>query len=359
MAVGWFIPERSKRRRMSAKSNGSRHWGHSLRRLSWDESLDKTLSQKLISSTIHEWYDAKHRISSIEEIKLINSIRIDHCPLYKSNSFIRNGCYKRDLRRYRCSCCNHYFNTLTNTIFDVKKIPISEWIEYLLHLFEFHSITTSARDNRNAYSTGKYWLIKVFSILKHYQDDIILEGNIYCDETFFACIQSDRKLKPDGKQYRGISRNKFAVASAYDDRGHVILICENVSKPSLRSTWNALGSYIKEGSTLIHDGERSHSVLIDKLKLESIVYDADQLKKLPDKDNPLDSINEIHSLAKLFMRQHGGYNRDDLQDWMNLISFILNDPKDRYEKVDKFINMALSSPIRVRYRDVMLKKRRK
>ncbi|MBR0420413.1 MAG: hypothetical protein IJI66_14720 [Erysipelotrichaceae bacterium] len=59
------------------------------------------------------------------------------------------------------------------------------------------------------------------------------------------------------------------------------------------------------------------------------------------------------------MRQHGGYNRDDLQDWMNLISFILNDPEDRYEKVDKFINMALSSPTRVRYRDVMSKKRTK
>ena len=56
------------------------------------------------------------------------------------------------------------------------------------------------------------------------------------------------------------------------------------------------------------------------------------------------------------MRTHGGYNRDTLQDFLNLISFILNDPKDRYEKVDLFINMALLSPTLVRYRDVMSKK---
>ena len=56
------------------------------------------------------------------------------------------------------------------------------------------------------------------------------------------------------------------------------------------------------------------------------------------------------------MREHGGFSRDDLQDWMNLIWFIMNPPHNRYEKVKKFIDMALSSPLKVRYRDVMSKK---
>ena len=134
------------------------------------------------------------------------------------------------------------------------------------------------------------------------------------------------------------------MACAYDGYDHIVLICENVSKPSLKSTWNSLGSHIKEGSTLVYDGEKSHSILIDKLKLTSVVYDADEIKKLSDKDNPLGPINEIHSLAKRFMKAHGGYNRDNLQDFMNLISFILNAPSDRYEKIDLFINMALNEP---------------
>jgi len=341
---------------MSNKSDSSRHWGHSLRKLSWDEKEKITLSQKLISSTVHEWYDAKHRFSSKEEIRLINSISINSCRICGSVNFIRYGHYRSGIDRYYCNDCRHYFCGLTCTIFSDRKIPISEWIEYLIHLFEFHSITTSARDNRNAYSTGRYWLYKVFAILRHYQDDIILEDTAYLDETFFTQVESKKKHRPDGKEYRGISRNKFCVASGYDSLGHVLLLCEDVSKPSHKSTWKTLGSHISKGSTLIHDGEKSHSILIEKLGLTSVVYKTDELNSFEDKDNPLDPINEIHSLAKRFMRTHGGYNRKNLQDFMNLISFILNEPKDRYEKIDLFINMALLEPQMVRYRDVMSKK---
>ena len=340
----------------SNRRSHASHWGSSLRNLSWDKSDHKTRSQELISSTVHEWYDAKHRISSKEEIELINSIRITCCPRCGSVSFIRYGYYRNGIVRYFCKDCHRFFCAVTNTIFDDRKIPVSEWIEYLIHLFEFHSIKSSARDNRNASSTGKYWLIKVFSVLKHCQDDIILSGNIYLDETFFAQIESKKERKEDGKQLRGISRNKFCIGCAYDDQGHVLLLCENVSKPSNRSTWNSFGSHIREGSKLIHDGEHSHSVLIRRLHLTSEVYSSEKTKGMKDEDNPLDPINEIHSLVKRFMKAHGGYNRDSLQDFMNLISFILNEPKDRYEKIDLFINMALSAPSLVRYRAVMSKK---
>ena len=76
-------------------------------------------------------------------------------------------------------------------------------------------------------------------------------------------------------------------------------------------------------------------------------------KKLKDKDNPLYPINHIHALAKKFMKEHGGYNRDNLQDWMNLIWFILSKPDNRYVKVGKFIEMAINSSHLVRYRKVL------
>ena len=94
------------------------------------------------------------------------------------------------------------------------------------------------------------------------------------------------------------------------------------------------------------------------MSLSSKVYDTKTTRELKEQDNPLDPINEIHSLARRFMKAHGGYNRDNLQDFMNLISFILNEPYDRYKKADLFINMALQSPRKVKYRDVMTKKDR-
>lgn len=314
------------------------------------------MSRKLISTTVHEWYDAKHKSSSVEEVMLINSVEITFCRCCGSVKIISYGKYRNGIKRYFCNDCQHSFSALTGTIFEDRKIPISEWIEYLIHLFEFHSITTSARDNRNAYSTGRYWLLKVFAVLEDFQKDIILEGNVYLDETFFSVVESKKKHKENGKEYRGISRNKLCIAAAYDETGHILLMYENTSKPSSKSTWKTLGTHIRPGSHLIHDGERSHSVLIEKLNLTHDIFSSNELKKLPDDENPLDPINEIHSLAKRFMRSHGGFNRDNLQDWMNLISFILSAPKDRYEKIDLFINMALNSPRVVKYRDVMSKK---
>ena len=341
---------------MSKSDKESSSWGRSLKYLPWDKEEDISCSQQLISSTVHEWYDAKHRNTSAEETELINSIKLTKCRLCDSMNVIFYGKYRNGIRRYYCNDCHHSFCALTGTIFEDRKISISEWIEYLIHLFEFHSITTASRDNRNAHSTGRYWLYKVFTVLRTFQDNVILEGRIYFDETFFTVIESKKARKADGREYRGISRNKLCVAAAFDDKGHVLLIYENTSKPSLKSTWRALGTHIKEGSHLVHDGEKSHRVLIEQLGLTSEEYDSDELKKLSDKDNPLDPINEIHSLAKRFMKTHGGYNRDNLQDWMNLIAFLLSELKNRYEKIDLFINMALNSPQVVKYRDAMSRK---
>ncbi len=339
---------------MSNKSK-VREWGHSLRRMPWDDHEFQTDTEKLISSTIEEWYLAKHRETSSEEITLINNLDIPACPYCGSESFIRKGYYGDGIQRYQCKLCEQKFSPLTNTIFDSRKIPFSEWIEYLIHLFEFHSITTSARDNRNARSTGKYWLIKVFSVLKDAQSDVTLRGTVYIDEMYFSRYPRDLILKA-GKKLRGISRNKICVAVGCDTHGNILIKVERVSKPSNKSTWEAYGSHIKENSHLIHDDEHSHGILVDKLHLTESVYPTSETKQLKDEENPMDPINDLHSLIRTFMREHGGFSRDDIQDWMNLIWFILTPPRNRYEKVRKFMDLALSAPQKVRYREVMYKK---
>lgn len=71
----------------------------------------------------------------------------------------------------------------------------------MLHLFEFHSIKSSSYDNRNANSTGTYWLIKVFEVLKGIQDDVVLDGRVYLDETYFSKIKSDN-ITINGKKIK-------------------------------------------------------------------------------------------------------------------------------------------------------------
>ena len=84
-------------------------------------------------------------------------------------------------------------------------------------MFEFHSLHSTAYDNRNSKTTAKYWLIKVFEVLKGIQDDIVLDGTVYLDETYFSKAKQN-KIKKDEKELRGISRNKIGVGVACNDK---------------------------------------------------------------------------------------------------------------------------------------------
>ena len=333
-------------------SSKGRHRSVPLRHFTWENKEHKSDSEILIESTVTEWYGAKHRPESREEIKFINNLPIKYCPYCGSIYFCRAGFNRSGIQRYKCTDCGGRFSPFTNTTFDEKKIPISEWIEYLLHLFEFHSVRSSSFDNRNAESTGRYWLLKVFSVLEDIQDDVVLNGNVWIDETFLSVPKSKIK-KRNGKKLRGISRNKIAIACAKDGNGHSVMITMDTSKPSIKSTWDAYGTHIAAGSALIHDGEHSHSILIQDLDLKSEVYSTEETKDMSDDKNPLRQINEMHRLMKRFFREHDGYDREHLQDWLNLLWFIMNEPEDKYDKVLSFMKLAVSSPKRVRYRDVM------
>lgn len=333
-------------------SSKGRHRSVPLRHFTWENKEHKSDSEILIESTVTEWYGAKHRPASREEIKFINNLPIKYCPYCGSIDFCRAGFNRSGIQRYKCTDCGGRFSPFTNTTFDEKKIPISEWIEYLLHLFEFHSVRSSSFDNRNAESTGRYWLLKVFSVLEGVQDEMILSGTIWIDETFLS-VPKSRVKKRSGKKLRGISRNKIAIACAKDADGHSVMITMDTSKPSIKSTWDAYGTHIAAGSALIHDGEYSHLILIESLDLKSEVHATEETEGMPDDKNSLRQINEVHRLMKRFFREHDGYDREHLQDWLNLLWFIMNGPEDKYDKVLSFMKLAVSSPKRVRYRDVM------
>lgn len=331
-----FHKHRSPKMKKSIKTKPSSYWGSSLKHVLSDDSP----TSYFVESTVSKWYDAKHNITSEEELRMLNSFEVKQCCFCNSTSIQKNGHAKNGLQRYKCTACNKRFTVITNTIFDSHKIPISEWIEYLLHLFEFQSISSSSRDNRNSQSTGQYWIKKVFMVLKHYQDDIVLSGNVYFDETYFKLIKSDIKQN----ELTGI-----CVGVARDDN-KILMLSENVRKESFKSTYKYFGERIIKGSTLIHDGNFCHNILISKLELVDETHKAKDIKLSNGKDNPLEPINGIHRMMKHFMNNHGSFERENLQDWLNLISFIFNKPNNRYEKVVEFIKLAINDKKCLRYR---------
>lgn len=114
---------------------------------------------------------------------------------------------------------------------------------------------------------------------------------------------------------------------------------------------------MKRGSVLIHDGENSHKILTETLGLTEEVHTTKETRNLSDDDNPMEPINAVHRSLKRFMREHPAYDRDDLQDWLNLFWFIYTNrgiPMD--DKVKKLLQMAILTHKVIRFREIFAKK---
>lgn len=317
----------------------------------WDNCDNLTLSQNFIMNKYKENYNNRHpRLLDTEEYKLINSIEIKLCPYCNNKNIIKRGFTKNKVQRYYCNECKKRFSPLTNTIFDKHKISLTEWIEFLLDIFNYGSISLTAKVNKNAINTTKYWLHKLFLVLNNNKMEPTLSGNVFLDEFYYSVIKSDIVTKEDGSKLRGISKNKHCIGLAYDGT-NVIAKCEGMAKPTIKSTENAFVNCISIGSTLIHDDEKSHKILIDKLKLVDKCYKSTDLKLLKDEDNPLRPINHQCDLLRQFLNAHSGFDRENLQDYLNLYCFMNSGHKNKLDKVDELLMLSLTTKVTLKYRD--------
>jgi len=189
---------------------------------------------------------------------------------------------------------------------------------------------------------------KIFAALTSWQSSITLSGDVYIDEKHLAVAHSEIELRPDGKRYRGLSRNQWCVAVALGPEKKTMAIVEGRGKSSSAKVLDAFKDHIKPGSTLIHDLDFSHYELIARLKL------ADQGEKAIyrfDCQSGLDPINAYCSNMEDFVRLHRGMNKHRLQDWTDLFAFKFGCPGNALQKAEKPLDLLLKCKEIVRYRD--------
>ena len=323
----------------------------SRRKTPWEEAEEMTATQKFLKGHYAMYYAERHRkLEESGEAEMINSYQPKICPHCQSEKHKRNGHTREGIQRYKCSECGGTFLPTTGTIFDEHRISISEWTEYCLNIFRHVSLTAESWSNKNDYKTSRYWLQKLFLTLDGTQDGIVLKGNVWLDETFYRVRSDEMMLKENGAKLRGLSQNQICIGVA-TDRRNTVLYVEGDGKPTQKKTAETFRGHIEKGSTLVHDGESAHKKLIAELSLGSKSYSSKELKKLPDAENPLNPVNRVHAILKNFLDAHSGFDRSELQNWLNLFAFISNPPKDFLEKVDLIINLAFQNPKLLRYRD--------
>ena len=200
-----------------------------------------------------------------------------------------------------------------------------------------------SKSNKNSQTTTKYWLAKVFLILEGYQDNIVLRDTIWIDETSYSVAESKLQRHSDGKKYRGNSRNQYCIGTGIDIHRRAYDQEEGFGKTSEEKTLRCFSDHIKSESLIIHDKEKAHNILVETLNLKSVTYDAKKLKNTQDKHNPLEPINRLHDLLKKFLNSHPGFNRDEIQGYLNLFVFMTNEKGNPLEKVEKLLLLSLQT----------------
>lgn len=292
----------------------------------WTGKDDVTPLQAFIDDVNHRNYERRHpALQDSGETELINSYVPDSCRHCGSDRIRRFGRTRNGVFRYMCNECGRTFTPVTNTIFDNHKVSITEWIDFLLSLFGYGSTNLVSKNNRNAFNTTSYWLDKVFLVVSGTQDDTVLSGNVQLDESYYSVRASDIERKADGLRFRGTSRNQYCIGVACDEE-KVYFKVEGMGTPSSATTVNTFRDHIASGSRLKHDTGSSHARLVKLLDLDDEVFNSSEIKKLPDKDNPLNKVNQVCNLMKKFLNAHSGFLRKDLQSYLDLLAFIMNPP---------------------------------
>jgi hypothetical protein len=173
---------------------------------------------------------------------------------------------------------------------------------------------------------------------------------VWPDETYYTVRVPDIVRNDDGTKLSGLSRNQICIGVATDKKSTALLAI-GIGKPSQKKVYEVFGKHIEYGATLIHDKEKAHGKLIKELALNSVAYASADLKNLADEDNPMNPVNQAHRILKKFLNAHSGFNRNDLQDYLNLFAFVSNPPDDLLEKVELVVDLTFRFSKLLRYRD--------
>ncbi len=127
------------------------------------------------------------------------------------------------------------------------------------------------------------------------------------------CYTNESKniqLKENGTKPRGLSSNQLWIGVVCTD-STFFCVFEGNGKPS-KKTYVAFKDHITPDSTIVHDKDYSHSMLIEKLGLFYEAYGIKKRKNLPDSENPLRRVNEVHVRLKNFLYAHNSFDRNSL-----------------------------------------------
>ena len=108
------------------------------------------------------------------------------CPYCGKTHIVRNGYRADGTQRYRCLECSKSFVATSNSIVSGTHKELFVWRKYIDCMLNGTSLRKTAfvcGINRN---TAFLWRHKILDTLQNMANDVVLDGIVEADETFFA-----------------------------------------------------------------------------------------------------------------------------------------------------------------------------
>ncbi len=215
------------------------------------------------------------------------------------------------------------------------------------------SISKTAKTCEIHRNTAFIWRHKILDALQNMADDVVLDGIIEADETFFALsykgnhsksktFTMPRKAHKRGHSthVKGISKEEACVPCAVNRNGLSISKVANTGRVSTKDLHHIYDGRIKAGSTLVTDKMNSYLRFANYNDIGLV-----QLKGGKSKKGlfNVQHINSYHSQLKKFMSSFNGVSTKYLNNylmWNNLVNYA---KKSDVEKSNIFLTFVLTT----------------
>ena len=264
--------------------------------------------------------------------------RMPRCPKCGSTEYQSFGIAACGERRYRCRPCGRTYTLLCNTIFNSTKKSFYDWFRFI-RLMEYSPSLELIENTLDLdHKTAFLWRHKVFSTVNGYQDRTVLSGKVWLDEIYIEDISLTR---PSGLKNRGLSRYKRCIVIGIDSYKNIVVREAGNGKISSARLLRAIGSNIRKGSTIVHDGEHSHDELVRRLQLVDECHTADV--RNGEYLASMELVNSLSSWIKRYLFRHVGMKMSNLQSYLNWFAYLfrVKENDDKYPKTKRIIRHLL------------------
>lgn len=235
------------------------------------------------------------------------------------DTVIKSGKTQNNVQRFKCKSC------LRTYILDESPTKGFKNSDYLFKKFiglmiDDVTLEVIARNLNINIKTAHYYRYIVFHALSEYQSKVKLSGTILLDETFISIKEKEFRIyKPDGKAFRGLSRNVLAIITLIDLNGISVAKAASRATPSPKDYIDLLTMNIGNVELFVSDGNTHTKQFFSKFSVERIdtsLYVGDEFN--------LKLLDSYHNNLKRYLFKHIGHKLKNIQYYLDFYVYRSN-----------------------------------